>query len=82
MEIQNMIDSADIEFKEALKKLEQINSTETNILSMEKQLKKSINDAIAQLKEQQEWLNTYLSKGKLGRKSMFYKVSWYGIPVN
>jgi hypothetical protein len=82
MEIQNMIDSADIEFKEALKKLEQINSTETNILSMEKQLKKSINDAIAQLKEQHDWLTLYFSKGKLARKSMFYKVNWYGIPVN
>ena len=81
-EIQNMIDSATVEFKETKIKLDQINSEETNIINMVKQLTKSMNDASTQLQEQKDWLKLYLSKGKLGRKSMFYKVSWYGIPVN
>ena len=32
--------------------------------------------------EQQNWLTQYLSKGKMARKSMFYKITWYGIPLN
>ena len=80
-EIQNMLDSAGMELKEARLKLLQINSDETNTVSMVKQLTKSIDDAATLLKEQNDWLKEYVSKGKLGRKSMFYKVTFYGIPV-
>ena len=44
--------------------------------------KKSISDAIAQSETHLEFVNTYLSKSKLVRKTMFSKVSWYGIPLN
>ncbi|MEO6818678.1 MAG: transglutaminase domain-containing protein [Ginsengibacter sp.] len=81
-EIKRMLDSTSIAFKEAGKKLAEIISPEPNLLTMIKQLTKSINDASIPLKEQQDWLNLYFSKGKLARKSMFYKVTLYGIPVN
>jgi hypothetical protein len=46
------------------------------------QLTKSIDDAAIHVKEQEDWLKLYFSKGKLARKSMFYEhVSWFGIPL-
>lgn len=45
-------------------------------------LKKSIHDALAQADEYEKFVNDYLSKSKMGRKSMFTKVSWFGIPLN
>ncbi len=45
-------------------------------------IKKGINDGLAQAEEHAQFVNQYLSKSKLGRKTMFTKISWYGIPVN
>ncbi|MBK6963710.1 MAG: hypothetical protein IPH20_07095 [Bacteroidales bacterium] len=83
-EIQNMIDVADNKLKEAKIKLGQISNPNANTATMIRQLTKSIDDALNQVAEQQDWLKVYFSKGKSGRKSMFYerKVSWYGIPLN
>ena len=44
--------------------------------------KKSVEVALAQAEEQMTFVNDYLSKGKSGRKSMFTKLSWFGIPLN
>ena len=35
-----------------------------------------------QLDQEQLWLNDYFSKNKTKRKSMFYKKTWFGIPIN
>ncbi|HEX9152985.1 MAG TPA: hypothetical protein VF842_12925, partial [Flavobacterium sp.] len=45
-------------------------------------LKKSINDVLTQAKEHQLFVQEYLSKSKIVRKTMFTKVSWYGVPLN
>jgi len=81
-EIQSILDGADNKFKEAKIKLGQISNPDGNITTLSQQLTKSIDDAWVQMKEQQDWLKQYFSKGKTGRKSMFYKVTWFGIPVN
>jgi hypothetical protein len=81
-EIQEMIDVGDNKLKEAKGKLGQIISPDLNTGNLIKQLTKSIDDASIQVREQQDWLKTYFSKSKAGRKSMFYKVTWMGIPVN
>ena len=81
-EIQTMLDMVNNKLQEAKIKLEQISNPDANTLNMIRQLEKSIGDALNQLKEQQVWLNQYFSKGKAGRKSMFYKVTWFGIPLN
>jgi hypothetical protein len=81
-EIQSMLDLTDNKFKEAKNKLGQISTTDLNTTNIVRQLTKSIDDASIQMKEQQDWLKLYFSKSKLGRKSMFYKVTWFGIPVN
>jgi hypothetical protein len=83
-EIQNMLDVPDNMLKEAKNKLGQISNPDINISNMIRQLTKSIDDASSHLKEQQDWLNVYFTKGKSGRKSMFYerKVTWFRIPLN
>jgi len=83
-EIQNMIDVSENKLKEAKSKTIQISTTDANTLNMLRQLLKSIDDVSTQVAQQQEWLKLYFSKGKSGRKSMFYerKVSWFGIPLN
>jgi hypothetical protein len=81
-EIQNMLDIPNNKLKEATNKLEQIANPDANITNMSRQLIKSIDNASKIMKEQQDWLKLYFSKGKLGRKSMFYKITWLGKPLN
>ena len=83
-EIQTMIDIADNKLKEAKNKLSQISNTDANTANMIVQLTKSIVEAIIHVNEQQDWLKIYFSKGKSGRKAMFYerKATLFGIPLN
>lgn len=71
-EIQAMLDIVDSKFKSAKIKLSIIKNPDTNTSNMISQLTKSVDDATTRLIEQQDWLKTYFSKGKLGRKSSFY----------
>ncbi|MBF2708873.1 transglutaminase domain-containing protein [Flavobacterium soyangense] len=45
-------------------------------------LKKNIYEALAQAEEYETFVKEYLSKSKTARKSMFTKVTWFGIPLN
>lgn len=83
-EIQKMIDAADNKMKKAKASLDQIKDADANTTVMIGSLYKSIADATTHVSEQQEWLKTYLSKNKSGRKSMLYdrKITWFGIPLN
>lgn len=81
-EIQNMIDVADNKLKDAKNKLGKISAPDVNATNLIEQLTKSIDNASAQITEQQNWLKQYFSKSKAGRKSMFYKATWFGIPLN
>jgi hypothetical protein len=79
-----MLTVVDNKLKDAKTKLEKIQNPDVNTSTMISKLMNSINDAVKQVSGQQEWLTTYLSKKKSGRKAMFYdkKVSWFGIPLN
>jgi hypothetical protein len=44
-------------------------------------LKKSINTVLEQAKEHESFVQEYLSKSKIVRKTMFTKVSWFGVPL-
>ncbi len=81
-EIQKMLNDVDNALKAATQNLEQITDADASTESLIKQLSKAIDAAAVQTKEQQDWLKQYLSKNKTGRKSMFYKVTWFGIPLN
>ncbi len=83
-EIQAMLDTCSEDLNSARSKLGSINEPDANTSPLITQLTKSIDDASTHLKEQQDWLHTYFSKNKSGRKSMFYekKITWFGVPLN
>ena len=83
-DIKAMIDGAELKLTEARKGLKLISEPSKTTASMIVQLTGSIEDAASHVREQQDWLKTYFSKNKMGRKAMFYerKVTWFGIPVN
>lgn len=82
--IQSMMDVVVTNYSTASAKLNAIKNPDASNYNSMLQLSKSIEEAESHIKEQQAWLNTYFSKGKSGRKSMFYerKVTWFGIPLN
>ncbi len=45
-------------------------------------IKKSIGVALAQAEEHSMFVKNYLSKSKIVRKTMFSKVTWFGVPLN
>lgn len=45
-------------------------------------IKKTIVTALLQAEEHAEFVKNYLSKSKMVRKTMFSKVSWFGVPLN
>jgi hypothetical protein len=83
-DIQNMIEKVNLYLKEAKSTLVKINNPDASTAILISQLNKAINDISLQVKEQQDWLTVYFSKGNAKRKSMFYekKVTWFGIPIN
>jgi transglutaminase/protease-like cytokinesis protein 3 len=81
-EIQAMLDSATGPYNLAKMKLSQIKNPSPNIQNLMGPMQKQMNQFSDQLEEQEVWLAKYFSKGKSGRRGMFYKVTWFGIPVN
>jgi hypothetical protein len=81
-DIQKMLDEADSRFKRTGALLDLIKNPESNNAGIISQMVKSLDDAESQLRVQQNWLTEYFSRSKLGRKTMFHKITWFGIPLN
>ena len=83
-DIQQMIDLGVKNIEDAKAKLTAINNPDAATISLINNLNKSISDISINIKEQQDFLALYFSKGKAKRKAMFYdkKVTWFGIPIN
>lgn len=81
-EIQEMVDAADQKLATARNKLNRIKDVDAGDQAMIASLRKSIADAQNHVNEQKDFLTKYFSKGKAGRKSMFYKYTWFGVPLN
>lgn len=76
--IQQMLDSAERQLFAAKAQVSALVPTpgDSRIRQPLQQLTAAIVQAEPHFRETQEWLTKYFSKGKLGRKSMFYKFSW------
>ncbi len=82
IEIQAMFDSGYVKITDAQNALRQIDHPKEQLGELVTQFSKEINNILAQVDEQKEWLKKYFSKNKLGRSSMFTKFTWMGIPLN
>lgn len=80
--IRAMLDKADTRISGADTRLKQIKGGDPKIDEMIKPVLKTVNDAMSALAEQKAWLNEYMGKSKLGRKTMFRKYTWMGMPLN
>ena len=65
--------------QESLFKIGNLSATNSDIL---RNLKKSVADAILESDKHLQFVTSYLSKGKMVRKTMFSKITWFGIPLN
>ncbi len=81
-DIQEMLNTVDTHLASAYMKLDSIQKPDPSTTAMMKQSRRTMEDFEKELKGQQDWLSLYFSKGKSGRKSMFYKYTWFGMPLN
>ncbi|MES2838383.1 MAG: transglutaminase domain-containing protein [Bacteroidota bacterium] len=81
-EIQEMIDNAKNKLYASKARFHLIENPGPNLKTPIAQNLNGLEKIIQQVSEQEDWLSKYFSKGKAGRKQMFYdKVTWYGIPI-
>ena len=81
-EIKLKIENPIEKLKKCQETLYKIGSMGSENASSVSALKKSVADALVQSETHLEFVNNYLSKSRLVRKTMFSKVSWFGIPLN
>jgi hypothetical protein len=81
-EIANMIQKAKAQLIKCQKDIYTIGSTGSENAANLTSIKKSIEANLAIAEEHASFVKTYLSKSKTVRKTMFSKVSWFGIPLN
>lgn len=82
VEIRKMVDDAENDLTKARKQLNDIKNPNSNYTTLIMQLLRSVDEALANLNEQKTFLEKYFSTGKMFRKSLFYKYSWMGLPLN
>ncbi len=81
-EIKEMVDLPEKSLINAREKLTEIKKPDSNTANSMIQLNKSIDEAMVNLNEQKAFLDKYFKTGKMSRKSLFYKYTWMGIPLN
>lgn len=81
-EIQEIVDNIEKSFNNSREKLKLIKNPDTNAANAMTMLGKSIEEAMAKMIEQKEFVAKYLKTGKLFRKALFYKFSVMGVPAN
>jgi hypothetical protein len=81
-EIKEMVDKSEESLNSSREKLKEIKNPDSNTAYSIIQLNKSIDEAMVNLNEQKAFLDKYLKTGKMFRKSLFYKYTWMGIPLN
>jgi hypothetical protein len=83
-DIQHMMDVTATNITDAKNKLAEIKNPDAATTNLINYLTKSIEDINVNIKEQQEFLTLYFSKGKAKRKALFFekKITWFGIPLN
>jgi len=81
-EIKQMVDTVDYLFNQARLQLNTLKNPDSNLATSITQLNKSLNDATINLNDQKAFVDRYLKAGKLTRKTLFTKYTWFGIPLN
>lgn len=81
-ELKKMIEFPKIKLLKCQELLSNLGHVDSGNLQNVNAMKNGLIGTIKQAEEQEVFVNNYLSKGKLVRKTMFSKISWFGIPLN
>jgi len=81
-EINNMIQKPREKLIKCQNDIYTVGSTGTDNKANVSSIKKSIESNLALAEEHALFVKNYMSKSKMVRKTMFSKVSWFGIPLN
>jgi hypothetical protein len=81
-ELKKMITSPKDKLLKSKELIDSLGTVSKNNQANVSSLSTGINQAISQSEEHFLFVEKYLGKSKLARKTMFTKVSWFGIPVN
>jgi len=81
-EIRKMLETTENSLILAKDKTKEIKTPDSKIRSSMVQLGRMIDEAIVNLNEQKAFVEKYFNTGKMFRKSLFYKHTWMGIPLN
>jgi hypothetical protein len=81
-DIRAMLDTVENTLKHVNAQIGQIHTTYSSKINLLISFQKQVNSLSARLDEEQEWLGKYFAKSKSGRKAMFTKTTWFGIPLN
>lgn len=82
IEIREMVNIAERSLLNARLILKEIKDPDSNTAASILQLSRSIDEAMLNLNEQRLFVDKYFKTGKMFRKSLFYKYTWMGIPLN
>lgn len=80
-DIKLMIESPKQKILDCQNRIYKIGSYNNENLANVKSLKNAIIDVLKQIEVQEKFVNDYLSKSKLGRKTMFTKLTFIGAPI-
>ena len=80
--IKMMLETIENSFNECLSLMSKMDYPDSSTEYSKQQLTKSVETASQNLDEQKKFLDKYFSTPKLFRKSVFYKYTWMGIPLN
>lgn len=81
-EIREMIDTVQAKIDMTNKNLGNIHNPPAANLALMNSMQKNISDLQQHVDEQKKFLDEYMHKGKLGRRMMFHKYTYMGIPLN
>jgi hypothetical protein len=81
-ELKQRITSLKNKFLNCQELLNNLGKVDSGNLQNVNSMKSGLTGTLKQAKEQEVFVTTYLSKSKLVRKTMFSKVTWFGIPLN
>jgi hypothetical protein len=81
-QIREMVDAVGRKLAESRKGLAGLNRNEGAIRGNISELEESLSALEKRLSEEQAFVDKYIRTGKMFRKSLFYKTTWMGIPLN
>ncbi|TDP03625.1 transglutaminase domain-containing protein [Flavobacterium sp. 245] len=81
-ELKKMIDSPKTKLLKSKELLDNLGTVSQNNQANVNSLKTGVNNILSQVEDQVLFVDKYLGKSKMMRKTMFNKVTFFGVPVN